>query len=180
MKSILLSVRPEWTKKILNGEKTIEIRKTAPKCKLPAIVYIYETGGAGVVGEFTLNEVDEFFLKGSGIKIKYSCRLRFQDDSLEKITCLPYDRLKSYLGDKKGYAWFIDDIRIYDKPKPLDSNRFLFHTQCKCYETGCNDGNCPYYQEPSYEYGEIDFDCEGHKPLTKAPQSWCYVEELEK
>lgn len=28
---ILLSVRPEWACKILNGEKTIEIRKSAPK-----------------------------------------------------------------------------------------------------------------------------------------------------
>lgn len=30
-KCILISVKPEWVKKILNGEKTIEIRKTAPK-----------------------------------------------------------------------------------------------------------------------------------------------------
>jgi predicted transcriptional regulator len=30
-KAILLSVRPEWVKKILNGEKTIDIRKSEPK-----------------------------------------------------------------------------------------------------------------------------------------------------
>ena len=30
-KVIILSVRPEWVVKILNGEKTIEVRKTAPK-----------------------------------------------------------------------------------------------------------------------------------------------------
>ena len=28
---ILISIKPEWVKKILNGEKTIEIRKTAPR-----------------------------------------------------------------------------------------------------------------------------------------------------
>lgn len=31
MKGILMSIRPEWCKKIFNGEKTIEVRKTAPK-----------------------------------------------------------------------------------------------------------------------------------------------------
>ena len=43
MKSILISIRPKWVAKILNGEKTIEIRKTAPKCELPVDVYIYCT-----------------------------------------------------------------------------------------------------------------------------------------
>ena len=43
MKSILISIKPEWVAKILNGEKTIEIRKTAPKCELPIDVYIYCT-----------------------------------------------------------------------------------------------------------------------------------------
>lgn len=31
MKKILISIKPKWTAKILNGEKTLEIRKTAPK-----------------------------------------------------------------------------------------------------------------------------------------------------
>lgn len=35
MKSIMISIKPEWVKKILNGDKTIEIRKTMPKCELP-------------------------------------------------------------------------------------------------------------------------------------------------
>ena len=43
MKSIMISIKPEWVEKILNGEKTIEIRKTKPKCELPVKVYIYCT-----------------------------------------------------------------------------------------------------------------------------------------
>ena len=43
MKAILMSIRPEWVAKILNGEKTIEIRKTKPKRKLPIDVYIWCT-----------------------------------------------------------------------------------------------------------------------------------------
>ena len=42
-KSIIISVKPKWVEKILNGEKTIEIRKSMPKCDLPIDVYIYCT-----------------------------------------------------------------------------------------------------------------------------------------
>lgn len=43
MKSILISIKPEWVAKILNGDKTIEMRKTTPKTELPCKVYIYCT-----------------------------------------------------------------------------------------------------------------------------------------
>lgn len=43
MKAIMISIQPEWVEKILNKEKTIEIRKTIPKCELPVKVYIYCT-----------------------------------------------------------------------------------------------------------------------------------------
>ena len=35
MKAIMISIKPKWVAKILNGEKTIEIRKAMPKCELP-------------------------------------------------------------------------------------------------------------------------------------------------
>lgn len=43
MKAILISIKPKWVAKILNGEKTIEVRKSKPKCDLPIDVYIYCT-----------------------------------------------------------------------------------------------------------------------------------------
>ena len=42
-KAVLLSLRPEWCVKILNGEKTVEIRKNRPKLKPPFKCYIYCT-----------------------------------------------------------------------------------------------------------------------------------------
>jgi predicted transcriptional regulator len=42
MKSVLISIRPEWVEKIVNGEKTIEVRKTAPQ-EVPFKAYIYCT-----------------------------------------------------------------------------------------------------------------------------------------
>ena len=43
MRAILMSIRPEWCEKIFNGEKTIEVRKTAPKLETPFTVYVYQT-----------------------------------------------------------------------------------------------------------------------------------------
>ena len=43
MKSILMSIRPEWARKIFNGEKTIEVRKTRPLIDMPFKVYVYCT-----------------------------------------------------------------------------------------------------------------------------------------
>lgn len=42
MKAILMSIKPQWVAKILNGEKTIEIRKKFPKDYV-GWVYIYCT-----------------------------------------------------------------------------------------------------------------------------------------
>ena len=43
MKAVLISIRPKWCEKIINGEKTIEVRKTCPKMDTPFKCYIYCT-----------------------------------------------------------------------------------------------------------------------------------------
>ena len=43
MKSVLISIQPKWVEKIANRKKTIEVRKTAPKCEVPFKCYIYMT-----------------------------------------------------------------------------------------------------------------------------------------
>ena len=42
-KAVMLSIRPKWVEKIVNGEKTIEVRKTRPKLQTPFKCYIYCT-----------------------------------------------------------------------------------------------------------------------------------------
>lgn len=48
-KAVLISIRPEWARKILNGSKTVEIRKNTPfYVDAPFKCYIYCTkGGRG-------------------------------------------------------------------------------------------------------------------------------------
>lgn len=189
MRNILISIKPEWVEKILNGEKIIEIRKSIPKCELPCKVYIYCTKGnkelrlfnqkvcaslkipraktyskaqqkaytkfigdesqslnGKVVAEFTLNKVEEFKVFENGSVQYWNCF------SLEK-SCLKYDDIALYIGcDKTGYAWYIDDLKIYDKPKELS------------------------------EFSSIIKRMKGKESrftshlLQRPPQSWCYVE----
>lgn len=70
MRAILISIRPQWVEKILNGEKTIEIRKTKPNIKLPCKVYIYCTKGKPYL--YRVNDDNKFELTD---------KLRFQDSS---------------------------------------------------------------------------------------------------
>lgn len=42
-KAVLISIRPEWCKKILDREKTVEVRRTCPAHGTPFKVYIYCT-----------------------------------------------------------------------------------------------------------------------------------------
>ena len=41
MEQILISIKPEWVAKILNGEKTIEIRRTKPMKIIYLAKYLY-------------------------------------------------------------------------------------------------------------------------------------------
>ena len=202
MKAILISIKPKYVAKILNGEKTIEIRKTCPKQLRgdtpikpePVDVYIYCTKGTQlikyvgdyyatdlfknlegqpttpklmngkVVAKFTLNKVEE---------IKCNLAMRFFTESanekklLEK-SCLDSDQLFWYLAPQElkakccGYAWYISNLEIFDKPKELSEFRKLGK---KCEYQG-RDTFCDYCSH---------CDCIGDE-LTKAPQSWQFIE----
>lgn len=43
MKAILMSIKPKWCEKIFSGEKTVDVRKLAPKLETPYKVYMYCT-----------------------------------------------------------------------------------------------------------------------------------------
>lgn len=153
MKQILISIKPKWVAKILRGEKTLEIRKTAPK-ELPCEVYIYCTKSdyigylpkryvGKVVAKFTLNKVDKFFY--------------FDDDEICVPACLDRGSVLDYLGDKDGYAWHISDLEIFNDPKDLEKFD---------------------YPNPSGIVNVSQSPIKGLPNKKHPPQSWCYVEEL--
>lgn len=202
----MISIKPEWVEKILNHTKTIEIRKTKPKCELPVKVYIYCTKAKPYLYrvdddnnfELTnnLRPQEECFVKDYNAqngKIVAEFTLKKTEcwrpkgmlwGTTTKKTCLSLKQLIEYADTNNKpkehcFAWFISDLKIYDKPKELSD----FRKDLDCDDYPCNKNrDCKYnyydYSEGCWACG-IDFDGTNciYKQLTKPPKSWVYVEE---
>ena len=184
MKAILISIKPKYVADILNGRKTIEIRKTLPKCDLPIDVYIYCTkdkkyanlinrGGfltGMVVAKFTLNMVEHFEYETLSRDIS-GYWLDNGKEFENKGTCLTDSELWNYIKSGNGYAWHIDNIIPFDKPKELSE----FHKIG--YDEAYNLAKCGWDSDECLDYHKSIEWLEEKYGLTKAPQSWCYIEE---
>lgn len=182
MKSIMISIQPQFVEKILNGTKTIEIRKTQPKCELPCKVYIYQTKKnfiykilkwlglckGKVVAEFTLNFVEDFECASDDF--------RYLVENTK--CCLTMDEVLDYCKGQDLYGWYIDDLKIYDKPKELSEfSGFIPNNKCEKHENGFACDKCDAYNK-EHDTCLALYYC--RKPIKRPPQSWCYVEELKK
>lgn len=107
MKAVLISIRQEWCQKIMEGRKTIEVRKTRPKMDTPFKCYIYKCGNGKVIGEFLCDQIIN--INGAG---------RIPSDAA-RPTCLEPAELHQYLGAATGFGWNISDLRVYDHPRDL-------------------------------------------------------------
>jgi predicted transcriptional regulator len=196
MKSILMSIQPKWVEKIINGEKTIEVRKTAPK-EVPFKVYVYCTKEkfrytkeeiyanvnydwadyyklkGKVVAEFVCDYVEKeavAFTEMGNLGRLYHCRLSLAE-------------LKKYAGKRTSlYYWHISALKVYDKPKELSDFRKPCIMSEMPYCPACKFGNIRY----SSDEVECSRDIEGASCewlctnfVKRPPQSWQYVEEVE-
>lgn len=164
MKAVLISIRSKWCEKIVNGEKTIEVRKTRPKLETPFKCYIYCTrpryshedfietdypnpqfyGGGKVIGEFTCDWVDTITYDGGMLSST-------KNAAISPATGLSQTEIIDYIGDRGHcYGWHISELKIYDEPRELGSF------------TGLRDT----------KFGAAPYD------IKRAPQSWCYVEDV--
>ncbi len=139
-----------------------------------------------VVAEFTLNKVDKIGLADAFRK--YGLWLLNDETVLEDLqieqilrdSCLTYEQLTDYIGCgdvenwtfENGYAWHIDSLHIYDKPKELSE-----FTLPECEKSECACENCKHLEVINTPYA-YETNCVKPRKLTKAPQSWCYVKEL--
>lgn len=172
MPEIMISIRPEWTRWIVSGKKTVEVRKTRPKIEVPFLCYIYQclpkSGNRNerdgrVIGEFICDKIDEIDV----IDDEFMTYIQVNQKAsmfVTQETCLDIDGLQQYLGNKSGFGWHISDLIVYDKPKEL--NEFVKPCNCKCFDP------CPYYRGKEYE-------CD-RPAITRPPQSWCYCERVSK
>lgn len=182
MKTVLISIRPEWVEKITSGKKTIEVRKSAPK-ETPFKAYIYCSygdmktnyylkGRGKVIGEFICDKVERFSV-GS-----------LRSDDIEKLACLSYYEMICYFYKpeeldgktaKQGFAWHISDLKIYGKPKELSE----FYRPCVSPNHNCEP--CIRYGKPyTWDFDEKTGKIFCSRRVTRPPQSYMFVEEIEK
>ena len=133
-KSVLISIQPYWCSQIVNGDKTLEIRKSKPKLPTPFKCYIYCTKGdkynpleyhrddgkivtlnGKIIGEFICDNIEE-------ISVPYPA---YQNELPKRIleeSCTTYLYLHRYAlisNDCNLFAWHISDLKIYNEPKEM-------------------------------------------------------------
>ena len=197
MRAVLISIQPKWCEKIASGEKTIEIRKTRPKFQTPFKCYIYATWNGSkkeilvkqdgllycedwrkasalqrasgkVIGEFVCDMVEDLHEWELSPSKRFYEEEKARIDLFLKESCLTYEEICVYMKNlpsiKPLYGWHIADLKIYDKPKELGE----FTPICRVRKDLCKV--CCFYEEA---FGGC---C---RVLSRPPQSWCYVEDLE-
>jgi predicted transcriptional regulator len=177
MKSVLISIQPKWVEKIANGEKTIEVRKTAPKCEVPFKCYIYCTSAKPYLYR-EANPPFKLFLdsdlyEGNG----YDDRL-FSGKVIGEFVCDWITEINPSC-DINGCV----NQYIHGYPAILGEDDCLSFNEMKAY-LGNKKGydwhisNLEIYDKPK-ELSEF-FTPMGKRPsymVERPPQSWCYVEE---
>lgn len=160
MKAILMSIKHRHNENIHSGAKTNELRTKPPKIECPFKVYNFDTvssGGCGkVVSEWICDSMETY-------RICIGIPKHLLDTG-----CVTSNEIMKYTdnGNKDLTAMHISDLVIYDKPKDLNEFKKI-NRDCFYSDLGLAIPNCDKCKEPT---------CFIQRP----PQSWCYVEELNK
>lgn len=175
MKSVLISIRPKWCTKILSGEKTVEIRRTRPLLEPPFRGYLYcteenwardaqnrlwRTDSDGEKHLLNGRVIGEFVCSGIH-KIQANANL---PANLQIAACMTASEAYMYLGSSPGFGWRISDLRLYKQPRELKEFRRVCREELRC-------ESCAMHREYEESCGNETLH------LSRAPQSWCYVEE---
>ena len=199
MKAILISDHAKWCALMMNGDKTIEVRKNKGLHKAIQSI-IDENGYADIYVYCSKDKSDKETLKL--MRGKYGCMknndpygkviFKFRCYKVEEIeyeytyetytlieeelctkSCLTKQELHKYLFYKTGYAIPISDLEIFDRPKELwefEKAGNYENPTIKCKKK--EQGRCNYGKSP---FTGQWIGCEKAR-LTKAPQNMVSIE----
>lgn len=188
MKQVMLTIRLWYFYLTYKGLKNLEVRKTCPcdyfdylidsELKYPLEVYecVSKTNWKQDLMKIPAEE-REFFKQFVGkVGLKFTLKnvndikcIERDDGNIVYVyrgitpsnenynTCLGFNELHAYLKGKNGYAWNVDDLVPFDEPKELSD----FHHEF----VGAK-------HDDMVDYVNLN----KLNPLSRAPQSWCYVE----
>ena len=175
--------------KIFNGIKTIEIRKTAPKCDLPIDVYVYCTKSKDFLldqnadGTFFVwdkrshhyiyareGEPKEYYFEGK-VVAKFTCNF------IGELTNESIERMKDGSGDYilKDACLSYEELKEYAKGDVVK----LWHiSDLVIFDKPMELGDFKYEKKrqrlgPDYHW---HVEKSGLVPVKRPPQSWQYVE----
>lgn len=200
MKAIMISIKPEWCAKIMNGDKTIEVRKN--KALASAIqklidkngyadIYVYCTKDKKQLTSGYSSDIKgtKYFIYNDNEAIDYRGKVVF------KFRCYKVDKLfqagtyfERYEDGKtilKNACLNIYEFEEYRKGKPVyainisdleifDKPKELSKFSVKGKYT-CSKNGCPYFATDKCRYAS---ECLYEKTLTKAPQNYCYIDDF--
>lgn len=128
-----------------------------------------------IVACFDLNKVEKMGLDSNN-GLVFNCGFNEESQlSLEEIV--------NYVGDNYYYAWHIDNLQVFDKPMELSEFTHPF-VLCNNYcdnnfkKSFCKD-ICSHNRDRERLNVWCDRDEKWMQPFTKAPQSWCYVRDID-
>lgn len=182
---ILASIKPYYYYLIGERKKTIEVRKSALK-NLPQDIVFYmskdEKSFAKIPKEFQEKYRKHFGKIGIKAVVDKIGKMKMTIDDFGNLIllssiakwnfnhCLSNDELDSYLGDKTGYGWHLDNVAVYDKPRELSEFYRICKNPCKP-----SKGKILCLTTKSLKKN----GCDGKIHLTRPPQSYMFVEEVE-
>lgn len=121
MNSILLPIKPEYVKQIINQTKLYEYRKSRCKKDIDKIV-IYSTAPVKKVAfEVIVQEI----ITSSPLKLW---------ESTKDYSGTTRDKFMEYFKNKdKAYAYKLGKVTVYDKPKTLEELGINYYPQSYVY-----------------------------------------------
>ena len=188
MKSILLSIKPQWVAKILNKEKTIEVRKQFPKDYV-GWVYIYCTKDKKnylhwdwydppfVEEEWFVSNIPDIWdddRKNINGPFNGKVIARFWCDKVEEILNYGLARRSESMMKEllEKSCLTMSELNEYAPHKEYKENDFIYAIHFSKLEIF---GKPKYLTEYYKSYVETEKGIY-YQVLTKAPQNYCYIE----
>ena len=178
--AIIMALTPKECSLLFNGSMSMLVRKSMPKkLSFPFKVYVYQKkhkvskaiinevlnsvyGGGKVIGEFVCDKVEECIPDYS----PFTKEFFYNDWEDCTATCMTSAEETVYGKGKPLYGWHITKVKLYDKPKDIKE----FRKPCPYGDLPCTI--CPKCRKDKSGY----IQC--FNTVNRAPQSWCYVEEI--
>ena len=186
MKSVLISIKPKWCEMIASGKKTIEVRKTRPKCDTPFKCYIYCTSSELLTRSHYNGKIYVATNKKYQNELERVGNTTLSGKVIGEFICNKIDRLAvcGYDSRNTELRRVDDNLTAYNLDYDYLNRCQLSLENLKKYSNGSglygwHISDLVIYDEPKsikefYHYGVV----RGAK-VTRPPQSWCYAEELE-